>query len=181
MLMNISNNICRSIWFCHLWRQMSHLLGHYSHFEQRQSSLDPWYLESSSCLNHGQTKTAKGSNRILLSHNNNNRIQRGAARDIIGTARDKTGTASDKTGTTQEKTGTARDKTGTGAFLDKRQIFLVSFTALIFLHCALHKWCTVVYTIQCSVQYSAVQCDVMHCSVLISEYSALYIVKHSTH
>ena len=72
MLMNISNNICRSLWSCHLWKQMSYLLSHYSHLDQHQSSLDPWYLKFSSCLNHGQTKTAKGSNRIFLSKNNNN-------------------------------------------------------------------------------------------------------------
>ena len=112
ILMMISINICRSLWSCHPWRQMPLLLSHCSHLNQQQFSLDPWYLECSSCLNHGQTKTAKGSNIIILSNNNNNRRQKRCSQ---GQNRDSQGQDRDNQGQNRDKTGTARDKTGTGA------------------------------------------------------------------
>ena len=118
---------------CHLWRLVwfglvwyAWTLGmfaaartyqnHCSHVNQQQSSLHPLYLDVSSYLNHGQTKTAKGSNWIILS--DKKRDKRGDARDKSGTARDKKGTSRDKTGTARDKTGTTMDKTGTA--MDKK-------------------------------------------------------------
>ena len=64
-----------------------------------QSSLDPWYLELSSCLNHGQTKTAMGRN-IILSNNNKNRgtkeVTQGQNRDSLGQDRNDQGQNRDR-------------------------------------------------------------------------------------
>ena len=111
IMMIISNNICKYIGSHHLWRQMSHLLFHCSHLNQHQSSLDPWYLEFSSCLNHGQTKTAKGSNKIIWSNNNNNR---GAIQGQLEEKKQgKPGTRQGQPGTKQGKTGTKQGQPGT--------------------------------------------------------------------
>ena len=106
--MMISNNSCKSVWSCHLWRQISRLLEDKHNICLQQSSLYPCYLEFSSYLNHCQTNPTKGSNWIILSDKNWDK--RGAARDKTGRGRDKTETATDKTGTTRDKTGTASDK-----------------------------------------------------------------------
>ena len=96
---------------------MSHLLCHYNHLNQHQSSLDPWYLEFSSCLNHGQTKTAKGSNRIIWSNNNNNRgtteVQPGTKQGQPGTRQGQPGTKQGQPGTKQGQPGTKQGQTGT--------------------------------------------------------------------
>ena len=87
-----------------------HICSHFSHVNEHQSSLDHLYLEFSSNLNHGQTKTAGQQLNHFVQQD-----KRGAARDKTGTATDKTGTTCDKTGKIREKTRTARDKTGTEA------------------------------------------------------------------
>ena len=93
---------------------MSYLLSDYSYLDQHQSSLDPWYLEFSSFLNHGQTKTAKGSNRILLFNNNKNtrqkRYSQGHNRDSQGQNRDKLGQKRDDQGQNRDSQGQNRGR-----------------------------------------------------------------------
>ena len=62
-----------------------------------------------SCLNHGQTKTAGGGNRILLSNWDKAKDNPGTAR-MPGKARERAGIDRDGTGIDRDKAGIARDR-----------------------------------------------------------------------
>ena len=68
-------------------------------------------MEFSSCLNHGQTETARGSNRILLSNWDKAKDNPGTAR-IPGTARERAGIDGDRAGIDRDRAGIARYRAG---------------------------------------------------------------------
>ena len=71
--------------------------------------LDLWYMEFSSCLDHGQPKTAKGSNRIILSNYGKPRITLGQ-QGIPGTARERARIDKDRAGIARDRAGIARER-----------------------------------------------------------------------
>ena len=73
-------------------------------------------MEFSSYLNHGQTQTARGDNRILSSNwdkaKDKPRTERipGTARERAGIDRDRAGIDRDRAGIARDRAGIARDK-----------------------------------------------------------------------
>ena len=84
------------------------MLSQFRHVNQHQSLLDPWYMEFSSCLNHGPNKTAKGSKIILLSNWGEAKDNPGTARDT----RDSQGPCRERARIDRDRAGIARDRAG---------------------------------------------------------------------
>ena len=68
-------------------------------------------MEFSSYLNSGQTKTARGGNRILSSNWDETKDNPGTAR-IPGTARERAGIDGDRAEIDRDRAGIARDRAG---------------------------------------------------------------------
>ena len=67
-------------------------------------------MEFSSCLHHGELKTAKGGNRILFSNWDIKSRITPEQQEIPGTARESAGIDRDRAGIARDRSGIARDK-----------------------------------------------------------------------